>query len=91
LEAVPVKKFHGVGPATAERMKRHGIEIGLDLKGKSLALLQHQRIGGDYEVDLAVAVAKDRAMKTRWTSPVILLIAEGSPAVETRRSSPMYS
>lgn len=38
--ALPVKKFHGVGPATAERMKRHGIETGLDLKGKSLAFLQ---------------------------------------------------
>lgn len=40
VEALPVKKFHGVGPATAERMKRHGIETGLDLKGKSLAFLQ---------------------------------------------------
>lgn len=40
VEALPVKKFHGVGPATAERMKRHGIETGLDLKGKSLTFLQ---------------------------------------------------
>jgi DNA polymerase-4 len=40
VEALPVKKFHGVGPATAERMKRHGIETGLDLKTKSLAFLQ---------------------------------------------------
>lgn len=40
VEALPVKKFHGVGPATAERMKRHGIETGLDLKSKSLAFLQ---------------------------------------------------
>ena len=40
VEALTVKKFHGVGPATAERMKRHGIETGLDLKGKSLTFLQ---------------------------------------------------
>ena len=40
VEALPVKKFHGVGPATAERMKRHGIATGIDLKSKSLAFLQ---------------------------------------------------
>ena len=40
VEALPVKKFHGVGPATAERMKRHGIETGRDLRDKSLAFLQ---------------------------------------------------
>ena len=40
VEALPVKKFHGVGPATAERMRRHGIETGRDLKEKSLAFLQ---------------------------------------------------
>lgn len=42
VEALAVKKFHGVGPATAERMKRHGIETGRDLKAKSLAFLQQQ-------------------------------------------------
>lgn len=40
VEMLPVKKFHGVGPATAERMKKHGIETGLDLKAKSLTFLQ---------------------------------------------------
>ncbi len=35
-----MKKFHGVGPATAERMKRLGIETGLDLKTRSLVFLQ---------------------------------------------------
>ncbi|ASY66246.1 DNA polymerase IV (plasmid) [Sinorhizobium sojae CCBAU 05684] len=40
IEALPVKKFHGVGPATAERMKRLGIETGLDLKARSLVFLQ---------------------------------------------------
>lgn len=40
VEALPVGKFHGVGPATAEKMRRLGIETGLDLKAPSLASLQ---------------------------------------------------
>ena len=31
VESLPVKKFHGVGPATAKRMKKYGIETGADL------------------------------------------------------------
>lgn len=54
VEQLPVKKFHGVGPATAERMKRHGIETGLDLKGKSLAFLQqHFGKSGPYFYGIA--------------------------------------
>lgn len=41
VEALPVGKFHGVGPATAEKMRRLGIETGLDLKARSLASLQN--------------------------------------------------
>lgn len=42
VEQLPVKKFHGVGPATAEKMHRLGIETGADLKEKSLEFLsQH--------------------------------------------------
>jgi DNA polymerase-4 len=40
VEALPVKKFHGVGPATAEKMQRLGIESGADLKARDLAFLQ---------------------------------------------------
>src|SRR3954470_1654256 len=36
VEMLPVRKFHGVGPATARKMARLGIETGLDLKGQSL-------------------------------------------------------
>jgi DNA polymerase-4 len=39
VEQLPVKKFHGVGPATAEKMHRLGIETGADLKEKSLEFL----------------------------------------------------
>jgi len=41
VEALPVERFHGVGPVTAEKMNRLGIETGADLKRQSLAFLQH--------------------------------------------------
>ncbi|MCV9966970.1 DNA polymerase IV [Pararhizobium sp. BT-229] len=54
VEALPVKKFHGVGPATAERMKKYGIETGFDLKTKSLAFLQeHFGKSGPYFYGIA--------------------------------------
>ncbi|MDX1127287.1 DNA polymerase IV [Sinorhizobium medicae] len=40
VQMLPVKKFHGIGPATAEKMKRLGIETGADLKARDLAFLQ---------------------------------------------------
>ena len=42
VETLPVRKFHGVGPATAAKMMRLGIATGLDLKARSLAYLQEQ-------------------------------------------------
>jgi DNA polymerase IV len=40
IASLPVAKFHGVGPVTAARMKRLGIETGADLRAKPFALLQ---------------------------------------------------
>jgi DNA polymerase IV len=40
VEALGVKKFHGVGPATAEKMRRLGIETGADLKACPPEFLQ---------------------------------------------------
>jgi DNA polymerase IV len=40
IEALPVKKFHGVGPVTAAKMNRLGIFTGADLRNQSLAFLQ---------------------------------------------------
>ena len=37
---LPVKKFHGVGPATAAKMERLGIVTGADLRAKRLEFLQ---------------------------------------------------
>lgn len=33
---LPVRRFHGIGPATAERMRGLGIETGADLRARSL-------------------------------------------------------
>jgi DNA polymerase-4 len=49
VEQLPVKKFHGVGPATAEKMHRLGIETGADLKSKSIEfLVEHFGKSGPY-------------------------------------------
>ncbi|RUM14191.1 DNA polymerase IV [Rhizobium phaseoli] len=49
VEALPVKKFHGVGPATADKMHRLGIDTGADLKGKTLEfLVEHFGKSGPY-------------------------------------------
>lgn len=40
VEALPVAKFHGVGPATAAKMQRLGIEHGRDLRDRSLEFLE---------------------------------------------------
>jgi DNA polymerase-4 len=49
VEALPVRKFHGVGPATAKKMAQFGIETGLDLKAQTLAFLQqHFGKAGSY-------------------------------------------
>lgn len=40
VENLPVAKFHGVGPATASKMRRLGIESGRDLKGRDAKFLQ---------------------------------------------------
>src|SRR6516165_4575171 len=40
VETLPIGKFHGVGPVTADKMKRLGIFTGADLKRQSLEFLQ---------------------------------------------------
>jgi DNA polymerase-4 len=39
IETLPVARFHGVGPVTAAKMKRLGIETGADLRAQSLEFL----------------------------------------------------
>ena len=54
VAGLPVSRFHGVGPRTAEKMARLGIETGADLRAQSLAFLQHNfGSSGQYFHDLA--------------------------------------
>jgi len=49
LEALPIRKFYGVGKVTTEKMYQLGIFTGADLKGKSLEFLeQHFGKSGAY-------------------------------------------
>lgn len=40
VETLPVAKFHGIGPKTAEKMNRLGIHTGADLKDQSIEFLE---------------------------------------------------
>src|SRR5437016_13640166 len=49
VETLPVRKFHGVGPATAAKMARLGITTGVDLRAHPLDfLLQNFGKSGSY-------------------------------------------
>src|ERR1700694_1192803 len=49
VESLPVRKFHGVGPATAAKMASLGIATGIDLRTQTLAFLQqHFGKAGSY-------------------------------------------
>jgi DNA polymerase-4 len=58
IASLPVAKFHGVGPVTAARMQRLGIETGADLRKKSLAFLQ-QHFGKSAAWYLGIANGED--------------------------------
>jgi DNA polymerase IV len=54
VAALPVKRFHGVGPKTAEKMVRLGIETGADLRTRPREwLLAHFGSWGAYLYDAA--------------------------------------
>jgi DNA polymerase-4 len=58
IEGLPVGKFHGVGPVTADKMKALGIHTGADLRDKSLAFLQ-QHFGRSAAWYCAIARGED--------------------------------
>ena len=70
VAALPVAKFHGVGPKTAARMRALGIETGSDLRRQTLDFLQ-DRFGksGSWYYNIARGrderpVAPDRERKS---------------------------
>src|SRR6266576_3021369 len=49
VETLPVRKFHGIGPATARKMEQIGVRTGLDLRTQTLDFLQqHFGKAGSY-------------------------------------------
>ena len=58
VEGLDVAKFHGVGPKTAEKMKRLGIHTGADLKEQSLEFLE-QYFGKSGTYYYAIARGQD--------------------------------
>jgi len=58
VETLPVARFHGIGPVTAAKMKRLGIETGLDLRDKPLSFLR-LHFGSAAEWYHAIARGKD--------------------------------
>ena len=58
IASLPVARFHGVGPATAAKMQRHGIRTGADLRTKSLVFLQ-QHFGRSAAWYLGIANGED--------------------------------
>jgi DNA polymerase IV len=40
VEALPVGKFHGIGPATSAKMNSFGLHTGLDMRNQSLEFMQ---------------------------------------------------
>jgi DNA polymerase-4 len=58
VASLPVGRFHGVGPVTAAKMQRLGIQTGGDLRTKSIGFLQ-QHFGKSAAWYLAIANGED--------------------------------
>ena len=56
VEALPVGKFHGIGPATAAKMDRLGLHTGADLKAQSRAFLEERfgKSGSNYWISRGI-------------------------------------
>jgi DNA polymerase-4 len=66
VETLPVRKFHGVGPATAKKMAGLGIKTGLDLRAQTQPFLQqHFGKAGSYYYWAARGVDERRVRADR--------------------------
>lgn len=106
LEALPIKKFYGVGKVTTEKMYQLGIFTGLDLKGKSLEFLEKHfgKSGGYYyhivrgihnsEVKperTAKSVATEHTFRENLTSEIFMLEKLETIAEELENRLKRYS
>ena len=66
VAGLPVRRFHGVGPKTAEKMARLGIHTGADLAARNLDWLErHFGSSGAYYHDLARAICHRQVRANR--------------------------
>jgi DNA polymerase IV len=66
IQNLPVGRFHGIGPATSEKMRRLGIETGVDLRRQTRAFLQeHFGISGDWYYSISRGVDHRRVRPDR--------------------------
>jgi DNA polymerase-4 len=66
VATLPVSRFHGVGPKTAEKMARLGIQTGADLRAQSLPFLTHNfGSSGEYYYNLARGICHRQVKPNR--------------------------
>jgi DNA polymerase-4 len=71
VAALPVRRFHGVGPKTAERMGRLGIHKGADLRQRDMAFLrEHFGKSAAYLLDAARGIDRRRVKPDRTRKSV---------------------
>jgi DNA polymerase-4 len=71
LEALPIRKFYGVGKVTTEKMYQLGIFTGLELRDKSLAFLEkHFGKMGNYYYDVVRGVHNSTVKSARIAKSV---------------------
>jgi DNA polymerase-4 len=93
VEALPVGRFHGIGPATCAKLERLGIRHGRDLRAQTLTFLQqHFGKAGSYYYALARGiddrpVCADRVRKSVGAETTfgadLFTLAEARAALES--------
>ncbi|MFV8441501.1 DNA polymerase IV [Flavobacterium sp. LB2P44] len=71
LEELPIRKFHGVGKVTTEKMYQLGIFTGVELKGKSLEFLEkHFGKSGNFYFNVVRGIHNSEVKSNRITKSV---------------------